>query len=132
MPGHAVESPSAELPAYYYHTHFLEFLEFIDQHYRHCLEASHVRFINDFYDLGFPAQCLFARLCNRKGRIFAAKSLRYAEITAVRSALSELSESGFLVPPGPPYFEDILAWQTRDKIYSRLRKQFPGADSDNL
>lgn len=76
----AKREPKKDLPTFYYHAHFLEMLDFVYGHYTHVLSQAEHQFKQDFDTLSFPAQCLYVRLVNRRGRLFNTASLRYAEI----------------------------------------------------
>ena len=88
------------LPTFYYHEHFVEMLEFVGEHYKHALFDTHIAFLNEFKDLSREAQCLYVRLVNRKGRIFAVNRLRYPELgESGRYYLNCARKAGSEVPP---------------------------------
>ena len=68
------------LPTFYYHEHFIEMLDFVAEHYAHTFLAEHAAFVRQFRALSREAQCLYVRLVNRKGRVFARNRLRYPEL----------------------------------------------------
>ena len=68
------------LPTFYYHGHFVEMLGFVGAHYGHVLLDEHIAFIDEFHALPRAAQCLYVRLVNRKGRVFASSKIRYPEL----------------------------------------------------
>lgn len=115
-----------QLPTYYYHAHFLEMLDFVDRHYAAVLDASQRAFRQDFAALGFPAQCLYVRLVNRRGRLFARRSLRYPELGDTGPLLEELDAAGFLGRPGVAHVEDMLRLMTRAQLLAAIRPQLPG------
>jgi DNA polymerase-3 subunit epsilon len=114
------------LPAYYYHEHFLEMLEFVICHYEHALLECHVRLVADFRSMPRPAQCLYVRLVNRKGQVFAANKLRYPELGNVRSLLEVLQERGWVGPPGDKHYPAVLRYLTKAEIHRVLRPAFTG------
>ena len=114
------------LPTFYYHEHFVEMLEFVRAHYAHVLEDRHVEMIRDFFALTREAQCLYVRLVNRKGRLFARGRLRYPELGDIKPLISELRNGEWIQRPGPEHFDDILKFLTRAEIYDVLLRKFAG------
>ena len=110
-----------ELPTFYYHSHFLEMLEFVSTQYAHVLDDSLPDFASDFLSLSFPAQCLYVRLVNRRGALFSLKRLRYPEIGDLGAALAELESRGFLAQPGVEHVRDMLHLLTRGQLVAALR-----------
>jgi len=120
-------SPRArELPTFYYHTHFLEMLAFVETHYAHVLSPEQRAFRRDFDALSFPAQCLYVRMVNRRGRLFARKRLRYAEIDDIDAAIDELDAARFLAAPTAEAVDDLLALTTRARLLDALRPRLAG------
>ena len=87
------------LPTFYYHEHFVELLDFVQQHYAHVLLAEHVHFLRDFRALSRDAQCLYVRLVNRKGAVFARNKLRYPELGDLAPIVDELREADWVRNP---------------------------------
>jgi DNA polymerase-3 subunit epsilon len=114
------------LPTFYYHEHFTEMLEFVGKHYAHVLLDAHVDFLHEFGELSRGAQCLYVRLVNRKGRIFAVNRLRYPELGEIRPLLSELREKGWVGSPTALHFADALRFLTKSEIYKALLPKFAG------
>ena len=115
-----------ELPTFYYHTHFLELLDFVSRHYQHVLNEDHAELIRTFKGLDPDAQRLYVRLANRKGRIFAINRLRYPEIGPLCGPLEQLRLVGWVGSPGAELFEDVLSFLTRDEIYRCVAIEFGG------
>ena len=114
------------LPPFYYRGHFVELLDFIEQHYGHVLQPAHAAYIGKFRELSRDAQCLYVRLINRKGRIFAADRLRYPELGDRRPLLTELRDTGWIGSPAAEYFDDLLSFLTRSEIYDVLLPRVTG------
>jgi len=114
------------LPTFYYHEHFVELLAFVERHYAHALDAAHVDLIEGFRRLPKPAQCLYVRLVNRKGRIFAVDRLRYPELGDLHELAAVLREGGWIGRPGAEHFADLLRFLTRAAIQDALKAQFTG------
>lgn len=110
-----------ELPVFYYHSHFLEMLEFVRTQYAHVLDDSRHSFAQDFMVLGFPAQCLYVRLVNRRGALFHRRRLRYPEISDIDAAFDELACRGFLQAPGVEHVDEMLQLMTRSQLIRAAR-----------
>lgn len=120
------EARRTELPTFYYHTHFLEMLSFVSTHYAHVLDVRQRRFSEAFSRLGFPAQCLYVRLVNRKGSLFARTRLRYPELGHTAPLLDELGAAGFLGEPGVEHVNEMLGFMTRSQLLAAIRPHFVG------
>jgi DNA polymerase-3 subunit epsilon len=114
------------LPTFYYHSHFVEMLRFVEAGYGHVLCDDHVAFIRDFDRLPVRAQCLYVRLVNRKGNVFASQRLRYPELGDTAPLLAILREHGWLEPPGAAHFDELLSFLTRAELYEALKTMFVG------
>ncbi len=115
-----------ELPTFYYHSHFVEMMQFVEAGYGHVLLDDHAAFIRDFERLPRYAQCLYVRLVNRKGKVFAANRLKYPELGDTRPIVATLREQGWLEPPGEAHFDELLGFLTRGELYEALAKIFVG------
>ncbi len=122
----AVPARQRELPTFYYHQHFLELLDFVAGHYGHVLDERDTRLIGEFRALDRPARCLYVRLVNRKGRIFAINKLRYPEIGDLGGPLAALGAGGWVGSPGPDLLEDVLGFLTKTEILGAIAPHFPG------
>ena len=114
------------LPTFYYHEHFMEMLEFVSRHYAHVLLEQHADLIRQFRALPRPAQCLYVRLVNRKGRVFAANKLRYPELGDTRIVLRELTNAGWAGAPQEQHYQHVLSHLTKAEISSVLLPMFTG------
>lgn len=114
------------LPTYYYREHFAEMLDFVAAHYAHVLNDEHRHFIEAFHALPHDAQCLYVRLANRKGAVFATRRLRYPELDDVPGLVQMLRDSGWLGEPEPAHLDGLLDFLTRREILDVLIPQFPG------
>ncbi|MDJ0759224.1 MAG: exonuclease domain-containing protein [Woeseiaceae bacterium] len=115
-----------ELPRFYYHTHFVEMLAFVKAHYTHVFSDREQAFFDDFDELPFEAQCLYVRLVNRKGRVFARSRLRYPEIGDSGRLLAALDAAGWLARPGAEHVDEVLSFMTRSQLLDALRPRFVG------
>ena len=118
--------PSAKLPTYYYHEHFLEMLGFVVEHYAHALRPAQRQLIEDYRSLSLSAQRLYARLVNRKGSVFPRNRLRYPEIGDIHAPLAELDASGWVGAPDVSDVPDLLRCLTRPQLLALLLPDFVG------
>ncbi len=86
--------PLPTLPVFYYLDHFTEMLAFVGRTYGSILTDDHVAFARRFGAMSRDAQCLLARMVNRRGAVFNKEHFRYAEIDDVASALRHVSQLG--------------------------------------
>lgn len=115
-----------ELPTYYYHSHFVEMIRFVEAHYGHVLLDSHDTFIRDFERLPADAQRLYVRLVNRKGHVFAAHRLTYPELGDTAPLVAILREQRWLESPSEAHFDELLGFLTRAELREALAPMFVG------
>ncbi len=115
-----------DLPTFYYHGHFLEMLEFVERHYDHALQPEHRTLLASFRALTKEAQCLYVRLFNRKGRVFAARRLAYPELGDCAPLLEELAADGWIAAPDARHFDELLHHATRATLAAVLAERFAG------
>lgn len=115
-----------ELPTFYYHGHFVELLDFVSSHYGHVLRRQDIAFLETFGKLDREAQCLYVRLANRKGRIFAASKLRYPELGPLVTRVRSLEEAGLVGRPGEANVDDLLGFLTRDQLHAAVSGSLAG------
>ena len=101
-------------------------LDFVTVHYAHVLRQEHVVFLEEFGALPREAQCLYVRLVNRKGRIFARNRIRYPELGELEPLLAILHERAWVELPDARHFDDTLRFLTRSDIYAVLLPRFAG------
>ena len=114
------------LPTFYYHEHFVEMLDFVAEHYAHTFLAEHVKFIEEFKALPREAQCLYVRLVNRKGRVFARNRIRYPELGDQDPLLEALTLGDWIGKPDALHFDDVLVFLTRAEIYDVMLPRCAG------
>ncbi|AZZ36075.1 DNA polymerase III subunit epsilon [Bdellovibrio sp. qaytius] len=111
------------LPAKYYLTHFHEFLEFIEQHYLPVLEPTQVDFITKFKSLSENAQCVYVRMVNRKGVLFAqGEFVKYNEIADQTSAFAELRSHHFVTHVTNKHKLDLIEFYSKKETHLWLKK----------
>ena len=114
------------LPTFYYHEHFVEMLDFVAEHYAHTFLTEHVKFIEEFRALPREAQCLYVRLVNRKGRVFARNGIRYPELGDQGPLLEALTLGDWIGKPDARHFDDVLVFLTRAEVYDVMLPRFTG------
>ena len=118
-----------ELPTFYYHSHFVEMMAFVEASYGHVLLAEHIAFLRDFERLPGDAQCLYVRLVNRKGNVFASNRLKYPELGDTQALVAILRDHGWLEQPSDAHFDELLRFLTRTELYEALSARFVGMRS---
>ncbi|MBX3019514.1 MAG: VRR-NUC domain-containing protein [Bdellovibrionaceae bacterium] len=111
------------LPPKYYLDHFRDLLGFLRRNAWELCEERERGFIEDFEELSEDAQCLVVRMLNRKGRLFRADDLRYAEITDAARAWPELERTGFVqgYREGAVPNAELAAFLGKSELQSWLR-----------
>lgn len=101
---------------FYYLENFRQVLSWIGQRYDDLLDAEERRFIDDFARLPQPAQALLVRMVMRKGTLFRASKLDYAEIGDVGLAAAPLLECGWV--DGRPHLDlhGLFALLRKDEL----------------
>jgi hypothetical protein len=82
--------PLADSDSYYYLTNFQTMLDTLETRDGDLLEADERGFIGSFASIPLKARALLVRMVMRKGRLFRASRLVYAEIDALQDAMRPL------------------------------------------
>src|SRR5690606_13192174 len=90
-------SSTVEISPTYYLDNFVALINNVHRRYHGILNEEEQGFRDDFLALPTNAQCLFVRLVSRKGPLFRADRLSYAEIDALDAALGCLVDSGLIL-----------------------------------
>lgn len=83
-------------PPDYYAANLRHLTAFVGERFAGILDAPTARFVSVYGQLDSDAQRLLARLLSRKGPVFRADRLTYAEVTDTAAALAALDDAGFL------------------------------------
>lgn len=83
-----------DLPTFYYHTHFCEFLSFLTGPSQHLISDAQQAFIKQFYALNKLEQASLVRLINRKYPYIKLSSLKFAELPQLDAHLAKLHSLG--------------------------------------
>lgn len=116
----ATASKLRELPTFYYRSHFLELMGFIESHAAHALRRVDRQFIADFRSLDHDEQCAYVRLVNRKGRVFSRARLDYPELADCRRSFDELLSRGFISAPAGEHAGELVSAATRPLLAELL------------
>lgn len=90
-----MQAPPLENP-FYYLDNFHQVLDWIASRYSDLLVEDEAAFVAAFPSLPQPARALFVRMVMRKGQLFRASKLSYAEIGCANAAAQVLLETGWL------------------------------------
>jgi DNA polymerase-3 subunit epsilon len=85
-----------DLPTFYYHTHFAEFLEFVKGPSAHLLSPNDRAFLQKYEQLSHLHQCLVVRMINRKYPVIKRSTLRFSEIPLAFNMLEDLANTNLL------------------------------------
>ncbi|WP_271411676.1 VRR-NUC domain-containing protein [Pseudomonas sp. Q1-7] len=88
--------PAALEDPFYYLHNFHTLLDWISERYNDLLSDEESAFIRDFRALPRASQALLVRMVMRKGTLFRASKLNYAEIGDTREAAAPLVEMGWV------------------------------------
>ena len=117
-----------DLPQYYYHTNFLNIIDEIQKRYDTLLSETEQEFLQTFRTLPFYAQCIYIRLCARKGHIFHIDKIEYEEIDAIDHQVAELRQIGFVGLVEPADFYDYLQALRKPDLLDLLSNHFTKSD----
>ncbi|MDU8432771.1 VRR-NUC domain-containing protein [Pseudomonas syringae] len=101
---------------FYYLENFRQVLGWIAQRYDDLLDASERRFITEFAGLPVPAQGLLVRMVMRKGVMFRASKLSYAEIGDPHQAVLPLLQQDWVDTSPPLGLSELFQLLRRDEL----------------
>jgi tetratricopeptide (TPR) repeat protein len=106
---------------FYYLDNFRHVLEWIVERYDDLLDSAERQFIHDFLELPQPAQGLLVRMVMRKGSLFRASKLNYAELGELTSAVLPLVDKGWVDPRPLLSLEQLFTLLRKDELLSCFR-----------
>lgn len=112
-----------DLPQFYYHRNFCDMLTYVSTRYTDLMGPEHTRFIQDFDALPFEAQCTYARIAGRKGKIFNMYHLRYVEIKNIPEQFDTLLQNNFVKPVESSDFKDFLLSMTKPDLVQLIEER---------
>ena len=92
---------------FYYLANFRRVLAWLEQRYLDVLDTEELSFIQRFDALPQPSQALLVRMIMRKGEMFRASRLEYAEIGCPYQAARPLLASGYLTDQAPLTLQQV-------------------------
>ena len=101
---------------FYYLDNFHRVLEWIGSRYTDLLTAEEQDFLDRFPLLPQPSRALFVRMVMRKGTMFRASKLNYAEIGCPVEAARALLETGWVEADPPVGLDELFALLTKAEI----------------
>ena len=111
------------LKQFYYLDHFFEMVDFLETRCHGVLSEEERTFLKRFKASPKKIQGLVVRLANRKGRVFDASRLRYAELGDCLSLAEELREAHFLRSPLPAEIPLVVASQSKQSLLDLLDRR---------
>ncbi|WP_089726965.1 VRR-NUC domain-containing protein [Modicisalibacter muralis] len=105
---------------FYYLNNFHTVLDWIGARYRDLLSADERAFIDDFSALPQASRALLVRMIMRKGTLFRASKLNYAEIGPMPEAVLPLIDAGWVDAEPELSLEQLFALSTKAEIMTAL------------
>lgn len=105
-----------DLPVGYYLDNFHFLLDHVRRRYHDILSPEEDAFAEEFHDLAPDSQRLYVRLACRKGPLFRADKVRYAEIADNEDAVRELAGAGWLDHGEDAAPEELLGLLTKPEL----------------
>lgn len=101
---------------FYYLDNFQTVLDWVGERYGDLLAVHEFAFIETFPRLPRASRALLVRMIMRKGTLFRASKLRYAEIGPPRDAVGPLVERGWVDAAPELSLEELFALSTKAEI----------------
>ncbi|SFH30982.1 VRR-NUC domain-containing protein [Modicisalibacter xianhensis] len=111
----------------YYLKNFQAVLSWVNERYHDLLTAEEREFIETFPSLPEPARALLVRMIMRKGTLFRASKLNYAEIGDSRAAAEPLLAAGWVEADAELAFGELCGLLTKAEIVAAFRHHQPEA-----
>ncbi|TDX31457.1 VRR-NUC domain-containing protein [Modicisalibacter xianhensis] len=105
----------------YYLKNFQAVLSWVNERYRDLVTAEEREFIETFPSLPEPARALLVRMIMRKGTLFRASKLNYAEIGDSREAVEPLLAAGWVEADAELTFGELCGLLTKAEIVAAFR-----------
>ncbi|MEQ3653476.1 MAG: DNA polymerase III subunit epsilon, partial [Glaciecola sp.] len=111
-----------DLPTYYYHTHFHEFLKFVTGPCASLLDEEDQTFIQRFQALSKDQQCLIIRFVNRKSIFIKPSTYVYDEIDNIDDNFYQLFQDKWFRPIQRKHAAEFVEHLTKADILSLLEE----------
>ena len=109
------------LAPFYYLKNFELVLQTIETRYTDLLLEKELRFITDFPQLPLASRALLTRMVMRRGNLFRASKLNYAEIGETRAAVAALIEAGWVSDRPLLSIRELHGLLTKDELIGCLK-----------
>lgn len=119
-PTHMPTTPPP-LPVWYYLDNFQFVLQWLEQRYSDLLDAEELGFMQEFARLPRGAQGLLVRMIMRKGQLFRASKLHYAEIGDTATAAQPLIERRWILDQPTITLDELFKLFTKAELAGRFR-----------
>jgi hypothetical protein len=116
-------APTTDLAPDYYLNNFLFLMDWVVQRYTDLLHEDEHELLRAFRQLDRESQCLFVRLSSRKGPLFRADKLAYAEIDSIERAASCLITAGLLTDNATLSIAEVCGLQTKTELLERFKDE---------
>lgn len=114
---------TTDLAPDYYLNNFLFLVDWVVQRYGDLLHEDEHEVIHAFRQLDRESQCLFVRLSSRKGPLFRADKLAYAEIESIERAASCLIAAGLLTDNAVLGIDEVSKLLTKAEMLGRFKSE---------
>ena len=85
-----------EISQTYYRDHFWQVVDCVVQRHGFLLAKNEIAYIDTLRNLSLDAVSLYIRMVNRKGPYFRVNKLEYADITCLKTAITELQKHSLI------------------------------------
>ena len=106
---------------FYYLANFHTLVAWIGARYDDLLSAEEAAFLEAFPTLPRASRALLVRMIMRRGTLFRASKLRYAEIGAIPDAAGPLVAQGWVDDAPALTLEQLFALSTKAEIVTAFR-----------
>lgn len=110
------KTPNTTLAPDYYLTNFQFLINWVLERYADLLSPAEQHFISCFKKLDHESQCLLVRLASRKGQLFRADKLHYAEIKQLNQAAQALIKAELIATDFQLSVEDVANILTKAEV----------------
>ena len=94
--------------------------------YADLLTAQEQEFIQAFYQVDHDAQCLLVRLSSRKGPLFRADKLSYAEIASIAMSADQLTAHDLLLRDALITLQELANVLTKPELLQLFNEHLKG------
>ncbi len=123
------DAPNIDLAPDYYLKNFQFLLDWIFERYADLLNENELSFIPRFKHLDHQSQCLFVRLASRKGQLFRADKLSYAEINSPNHAAQQLINAELITAEPSLRVEEVANALTKAELLALFQEELRASRS---